>query len=158
MKKLFSLLPCLLLAASLTLPVLATDGDWESGLDNEEDSQQVYIQWITGEEAGEFSEDITIDPDMYQVITDMSKEWDTGAVDGQEIITYGTLIPPESTHASSVAPSWILVVLLVLVVALLAIALVAVIVILIIVLIVKAARKKKNASAEATDEDQNTNE
>ena len=148
MKKLLSLFVCLLLITSLALPVLATEAHWEASIDteetySEEESEQVYIQWITGEEFDGAIQVAPVDPDKFQIITATPEEWEIGAVDGQEIITYGSVIPPESAYASSPVPSAVLLIILIVLALLLAFALFVALVILVIVLIVRSNRKKK---------------
>ena len=68
--------------------------------------------------------------------------------DGEQVITYGTTLPPTTAEAS-VAPTWIFLVLLILAVVLLGGGLIAVVAVLVILLIVKAVRKKKTGTPEA---------
>ena len=75
-----------------------------------------------------------------------------GELDGEQIVVYGSAIPPEATQEASSMPSWIMLVLVILGGLLLSGAFVAVIVFLVILLIVKATRKKK-AGASKTEND-----
>ena len=69
--------------------------------------------------------------------------------DGEQVITYGTTLPPTAVEASASTPAWIILVLLILVVVLLGGGLIAVVAVLVILLIVKAVRKKKTDTPEA---------
>ena len=165
MKRVLFLAVCLLMIASLTLPVLATEEYWEAEVDTEEtiaeDSEQVYIQWATGEPIqfengitffpadGEVEyELVTVDPDSYQAITVMPEQWTIGALDGEQVIAVpGQSLTMGPSRAFSVIPSAVLAVIAILAV-ILAVALLVIIVVIAIVLIIKSARKKKNTDPE----------
>ncbi|MBR0446460.1 MAG: hypothetical protein IIX23_04090 [Oscillospiraceae bacterium] len=149
MKKVLSLILCLLLVVSLTVPVLATEDAWEFEMDvaeqAEETAPEIYYFSASGEE-------LIIDEDnVYAIIgedgvaVEKVVPYDEfyGAIDGEQ----ATLVAPP-THATGMSLlGVILIVLLVLLLIGLLLLIVAAVVIVLIVVLVR--KKKKNNAEEA---------
>lgn len=149
MKKVLSLILCLLLAAALTVPVLATEDAWEFEMDvaeqAEETAPEIYYFAASGEEFI-YDEDNNVYAIIGEdgVIAEKVLPYDEfyGVIDGEQ----ATLVAPPTQAHSRLPVAILLVILLVVLIAglgCLAIAAVVIIIVLIIVLVRK--KKKKNA-------------
>lgn len=155
MKKVLSLILCLLLAASLTVPVLATDSEWEFEMDvaeqAEETAPEIYYFSASGEEYI-FDEDnvyTIIGKDGVVVEEVLPYDEFYGVIDGEQ----ATLVAPPTQAVSRLPVAILLVILLaVLLIGLLLLIVAAVIIVLIVVFV----RKKKKKNAEEAPE--NTSE
>ena len=150
MKKALSLILCLLLVVSLTVPVLATEDAWEFEMDvaeqAEETAPEIYYFSASGEE-------LIIDEDnVYAIIGEEGVAVEKvvpydefyGAIDGEQ----ATLVAP-ATQASPMLPAFLLVILLVVLIAGLGCLAIAAVVILIVLIVVLVRKKKKNNAEEA---------
>lgn len=149
MKKVLSLILCLLLVVSLTVPVLATEDAWEFEMDvaeqAEETAPEIYYFSASGEE-------LIIDEDnVYAIIGENGVAVEKvvpydefyGAIDGEQ----ATLVAPATRATGMSLLGVILIVLLVLLLIGFMLLIVAAVVIVLIVVLVR--KKKKNNAEEA---------
>ena len=153
MKKVLSLILCLLLVVSLTVPVLATEDAWEFEMDvaeqAEETAPEIYYFSASGEEFIYDEDNVyaIIGEDGVAVEKVVPYDEFYGAIDGEQ----ATLVaPPAEAQASSRLPvAFLLVILLVVLIAGLGCLAIAAVVIIIVLIVVIVRKKKKNNAEEA---------
>lgn len=150
MKKVLSLILCLLLVVSLTVPVLATEDAWEFEMDVAEQAgetaPEIYYFSASGEEFIYDEDNVyaIIGEDGVAVEKVVPYDEFYGAIDGEQ----ATLVAPP-TQAASPLPAFLLVILLVVLIAGLGCLAIAAVVILIVLIVVIVRKKKKNNAEEA---------
>lgn len=154
MKKVLSLILCLLLVVSLTVPVLATEDAWEFEMDvaeqAEETAPEIYYFSASGEEFIYDEDNVyaIIGEDGVAVEKVVPYDEFYGAIDGEQ----ATLVAPPAqaeAQASPLLPAFLLVILLVVLIAGLGCLAIAAVVIIIVLIVVLVRKKKKNNAEEA---------
>lgn len=151
MKKVLSLILCLLLVVSLTVPVLATEDAWEFEMDvaeqAEETAPEIYYFSASGEEFIYDEDNVyaIIGEDGVAVEKVVPYDEFYGAIDGEQ----ATLVAPPTQASSRLPVAFLLVILLVVLIAGLGCLAIAAVVILIVLIVVIVRKKKKNNAEEA---------
>lgn len=149
MKKVLSLILCLLLVVSLTVPVLATEDAWEFEMDvaeqAEETAPEIYYFSASGEEFIYDEDNVyaIIGEDGVAVEKVVPYDEFYGAIDGEQ----ATLVAPATRATGMSLLGVILIVLLVLLLIGFMLLIVAAVVIVLIVVLVR--KKKKNNAEES---------
>jgi hypothetical protein len=151
MKKVLSLILCLLLVVPLTVPVLATEDAWEFEMDvaeqAEETAPEIYYFSASGEEFIYDEDNVyaIIGEDGVAVEKVVPYDEFYGAIDGEQ----ATLVAPATQASSRLPVAFLLVILLVVLIAGLGCLAIAAVVIIIVLIVVLVRKKKKNNAEEA---------